>query len=112
MKQICLAGIMLILLLGLINCSNNNNAESYFKSGFAHYKKGEIEQAINDYNKSIELNPSFADAYYNRGLLYQRKGMKEKAIADLEISVKLAPNHPSIPEVKKIIEELKQPSPK
>ncbi|MCM1319455.1 MAG: tetratricopeptide repeat protein [Muribaculaceae bacterium] len=43
---------------------------------------GEIDQAINCYNKVLTLNPKFAQAYLNRGLLYSALGDKHKAIAD------------------------------
>ena len=39
-------------------------AETYFNRGLSHAKNGEIELAIADYSKAIELNPDYAEAYY------------------------------------------------
>ena len=41
------------------------------------------DQALQDYNKAIELNRDFAEALCNRGLVYIYKGETEKGIADL-----------------------------
>ncbi len=35
---------------------------------FVYDKQGKLEQAIQDYNQAVAINPQYADAYYNRGL--------------------------------------------
>lgn len=57
-------------------------AEAYNSRGLAHYQKSEIDQAVADYNKAIEIDPSFQEAYANRGSAYERTGEHEKASAD------------------------------
>jgi tetratricopeptide (TPR) repeat protein len=59
-----------------------SDAETYFKSGNAHYQKGEYDLAIADYTKAIELNPNNVGVYYNRGLAYAGKGDLDRAITD------------------------------
>jgi tetratricopeptide (TPR) repeat protein len=51
-----------------------NNAEAYNTRGLAHKRKGQLDQAISDYNKAIEINPRHAEAYVNRGVAYYMKG--------------------------------------
>ena len=46
-------------------------------------KKGEIDAAIQDYTKAIDLNPEDADAYYNRGEAWLHLRGWEKAKANL-----------------------------
>ena len=41
--------------------------------GVAHYRKGDLDAAINDYNEAIRLSPDFAPWYVNRGATYYRK---------------------------------------
>jgi tetratricopeptide (TPR) repeat protein len=42
--------------------------------------------AIADYNKAIELNPSYSDAYNNRGATYLNLKNIEKVIKDAKKS--------------------------
>ena len=42
-----------------------------------------------DYNKAIELFPSYADAYYSRGQAYGRLGNYKQAVADMKIAANL-----------------------
>ena len=62
---------------------NQECAETYYNRGLAHSKKGELEPAIKNYTKAIELKPDYAEAYYNRGGAFLRLGEREKAKLDL-----------------------------
>ena len=62
---------------------NQECAETYYNRGLAHSKKGEVELAIKNYTKAIELKPDYADAYYHRGGAFLRLGEREKAKSDL-----------------------------
>ena len=62
---------------------NQKCADTYYNRGLAHSKKGEVELAIEDYTKAIELKPDFAEAYYYRGGAFLRLGEQEKAKSDL-----------------------------
>ena len=45
---------------------------------------GRYEEALEDYNKALEIDPSLANAYVNRGSAYSHLGQYKKAIADYE----------------------------
>jgi tetratricopeptide (TPR) repeat protein len=45
------------------------SAEGYFDRGLAKYALKDYRGAIQDLNKAIELDPSYAYAYYNRGVI-------------------------------------------
>ena len=62
---------------------NKECAQTYYNRGLAHSKKGELELAIANYTKAIEIEPDYADAYYNRGGAWLRLGKPEKAKSDL-----------------------------
>ena len=62
---------------------NQECAETYYNRGLAHNKNGELDKAIENYTKAIELKPDYADAYYNRGGTWLRIGEREKAKSDL-----------------------------
>ena len=62
---------------------NQESADTYYSRGLAHSKNGELDKAIQDYTKAIELKPDYAEAYYYRGGTWLRLGEREKAKADL-----------------------------
>ena len=45
-------------------------------------KVGNHQEAINAYNKAIQLNPKDAEAYGNRGVAYSKLGNYQQAIKD------------------------------
>ena len=65
-----------------------------FTKGVSYQDKGQWDKAIAEYNKAIEINPSYAEAYYNRGLAYaQGKGQFDKAISDWNKAIELNPSY-------------------
>jgi len=50
-------------------------------------------EAINDYNKAIELNPKHSKAYYNRGLAKGELKDYRGAIQDFNKAIELNPNY-------------------
>jgi len=68
---------------------NQEHADIYYHLGFAHSKNGELDKAIENYTKAIELKPDYAEAYYYRGGAWLRLGNREKAKSDLATAKKL-----------------------
>jgi len=56
--------------------------------GNAYKDKGDIENAIKFYSKSIEMNGDFGDNYNNRGVLRNQQNDFTGAISDLTIALK------------------------
>lgn len=52
----------------------------------------QVNEALADYKKAVELNPSEALTYFNRSLLYTRINHYSDAITDLNTAIKLQPN--------------------
>jgi len=72
-----------------------------------YYRQGDLDQAIADYSRVIELSPELALAYYNRGYAYREKGLKAQAVADFEMYLQLEPNGAYSTEVEGWLRELK-----
>jgi tetratricopeptide (TPR) repeat protein len=53
--------------------------------------KGEVDRAIQDYNKAIDLNSEDATAYNNRGSACAHKGDLDAAIQDYSKAIDLNP---------------------
>lgn len=104
-------GIFCIVLLGIVAFRESRPAtddegeemegkEEAVDDAYAHYKRGdayddiqEYEKAIGEYNKAIELNPNYTSAYYNRACAYAEMGQYSEAIADYDRTIELRPNH-------------------
>ena len=52
-----------------------------------------LEEALNDCNKAIELEPDFPQAYFNRGILLIKVKMFDEAISDLTKFLELEPGN-------------------
>lgn len=65
-------------------------AEAYLSRGVIYASKGEFENAIQDYNTAIKLNPHYG-AYNNLGIAYANKGEFENAIQNYNTAIKLNP---------------------
>lgn len=65
----------------------------YRNRGNAYYYLGEYQQALDDYDRVIELNPTGASAYPNRGLAHFALKEYQKAIADYTRAIKLNPTY-------------------
>jgi len=63
---------------------NPNYADAYNNRGIAYAVLNQMERAVKDYNKAIELNPNLADAYGNRGRTYKEIGNYEESARDLK----------------------------
>jgi lipoprotein NlpI len=77
------------------NETPGNRATAYNDRGIAHASKGEVDRAIADYGRALELNPKLAEAYYNRGIAYHGQGEVDRAIADYGRALELNPSYAS-----------------
>ncbi len=67
--------------------------EAHFLLGEIAIGHAEIENAIAELQKEIEINPGFAMAHYRLGDAYTRSEMWDQAMAPLERSIWLNPNY-------------------
>lgn len=67
---------------------------AYTNLGVAHLEKGEIDEAINNSRKALDLYPKYAEAHYNLGNALLKKGETDEALAQCNEAVALTPNDP------------------
>ncbi len=68
-------------------------AIAYNNRGNAFSKEGQYELAIQDYDKSINLDPGYAKPLNNRGVAYQKQGDLDRAIQDFNAAINIDPNY-------------------
>lgn len=59
--------------------------------GNSYFQSGQIENAIKDYSKAIDLNQNYAMAFNNRGAAWAEKGDFNRAISDLDKALQMNP---------------------
>ena len=81
------------------NSASENNAQ-FYKLALAHSqdgealsKNGDYDEAIQEFNEAIRLNPGFAPAHYGRGEIYFQRGDYQQAIRDFTRTIGLAPDY-------------------
>ena len=65
------------------------NPRFFNNLGIALFKLNRYDEAINEYKKSLDLNPGSAKAHYNLGLTYFRKEIWDEAIKEYREALKL-----------------------
>src|SRR5262249_21554292 len=68
-------------------------AEDHHKRGLALVQQGELDRAIAEFDKALELNAPLADAWCNRGIAYSCKGDLFNEMNDLSRDIALDPGH-------------------
>jgi tetratricopeptide (TPR) repeat protein len=69
------------------------DADAFFIRGATKRTKGDLDGAIADFTKVIELKPDFMAVYINRGIAKQAKRDLDGAIADFTKAIELQPDN-------------------
>lgn len=84
-------GFSLLVILSLsAGCACNQrikSAERYYRSGLDKNAAGDLDGAILEYDKAINIYPRYWDAYVSRGLARKNKGDLDGAIADYDKAI-------------------------
>ena len=68
-------------------------ASQFFARANGKYEAGDYKGAIEDFNKAIQLNPTFASAFNNRGIAKDVLGDNKGAIDDFNKGIQLNPTN-------------------
>jgi lipoprotein NlpI len=68
-------------------------AVAHNNRGNAYIRRADYDSAIQDFDQSLRINPSYAKALNNRGVAYQKKGEHDRSIKDFDEAIKLDPNY-------------------
>jgi len=97
-----LLSLTILLLLFATACQKSANSTDnpqtsadYYNRGVERQNKGDMDGALADYTKAIELDPKNSFAYNNRGNIKQDKGKPKEAIVDYQNAIAINPGHAS-----------------
>jgi protein O-mannosyl-transferase len=65
----------------------------YNNLGNALSEKGQVDEAMIQFQKALEIIPNYADAHYNLGNAFSQKGEMDKAIAQYQKALEIKPNY-------------------
>ena len=66
---------------------------AHINLGLALMAKNQLDEAIAEFKKAIELDPKDAIAHYNLGIALQAKNHLDEAIAEYRKAIELDPNY-------------------
>ena len=89
---------LLAAILITAGCTHNKTVEGFSATNWSKIGRQAIDanrwnEALNAYDKVLELNPNDASAYYNRGLAYDNLDKNDLAIADYSKAIELNPEY-------------------
>lgn len=97
-KILIVSVIIFILVLSAVfyfMSSPKNKVKTYANRGLDFYKEGKFEEAIEQFNKAIEINPEISGLYRGLGGAYLELGDYGKAIENFEKALSMNPNNPN-----------------
>ncbi len=68
-------------------------ARPYNNRGVVYRSQENLNQALLDYSRAIEINPDYDQAYYNRGIVYRSQENLNQAILDYNRAIEINPNY-------------------
>jgi len=69
--------------------------ENFYNLGNYYRIMGELDKAIKEFNKALELDPNFGDVHNLIGFIYSRMGNFSKAVEHFKKYVSVNPNEPN-----------------
>ena len=75
-----------------ILCDVKNQSEAFFLRGLTYFKKKNLESAMEDFDRSLRVDPNLALANNFKGIIYHAKGQLEMAIEQYREAIKKMPD--------------------
>jgi tetratricopeptide (TPR) repeat protein len=71
---------------------NPNCWGAYNGLGAALFQKGQVDEAIEQYQKALKINPNYVETYNNLGIAHLKKGQVDEAISECQKALGINPN--------------------
>lgn len=71
----------------------NDRVDMLFSRGTAYYVLEQLENAMNDYNEAIKLDPKAKEIFFARAVIWQKAERLEESIRDYTAAINLDPKY-------------------
>ena len=106
---------LFIVLIGCGTIQYNQPPSSFYQPSYSYLDQGNVflrqkryQQAIEQFQLAIEVDPNSVIAHVGLGWAYYNNGMIDAAITEGEVVMNLEPNHPDLPVLLDLINQLKK----
>ncbi|MGB9596924.1 MAG: tetratricopeptide repeat protein, partial [Candidatus Poribacteria bacterium] len=76
--------------------ANNKDVDALIKLGTVYQNQGQIDKAIEQFKKAIEIDPDSMLAHSNLAYIYEGQGKLDEAIAEFKELLRIKPDFPQI----------------
>lgn len=81
-------GDEIVVLLDIMKKSPRK-ARPHYILGFLYDERGQVDNAIREFEVALTLDPNYAEAHNNLGVAYYKKGWMDQAIEKFQIAIRL-----------------------
>jgi tetratricopeptide (TPR) repeat protein len=82
--KLCIKLFLFLLLLSISLKNNAQNARQYFKTGLTFSEAGNYKDAVDQFTRSLEIDPEYLSSYLERARAYEAMNELQKAADDLQ----------------------------
>ena len=72
---------------------DGNNLLAFVSRGAAYLKLDLLDQARDDFDSAVIINPDYARAFHMRGLVHEKSGDDQHALADFDRAIDIDPEY-------------------
>ena len=83
--------VIMLIIVGLTAFAPN--AEKYIAEGVSLYNEENYDEALEKFDKALELNPNLAEVWFYKGIILQTKDMNKEALECYEKSIEINPKN-------------------
>jgi len=115
-RRVVLGGCSTVILVALIFCARtqasywrnsesllthtlactSDNSIGHYNLGNALFQKGDVDEAITQYQKALQINPDYMEAHYNLGCALIQKGRMDEAIIQYQKALQINPDNAEV----------------
>ena len=92
MKKLLLSLTFLVTLVPLVAFAQEEFVDAY-NQGREALSQNRVDEAIEFFNRALQVDPQDQLSYNNRGVAYKRKGLYDKAIEDFNRALEIKPDY-------------------